>query len=68
MLINAQAETVREKKTFAKALKEHRVLVPCSGWYEWRAEGDQKRKYEFYHPDDEPLFMAGVCYPQPGAR
>ncbi|MDF0536027.1 SOS response-associated peptidase family protein [Shewanella sp. A32] len=36
LLINAKAETVREKKTFASAFKHHRVLVPCSGGYEWR--------------------------------
>ncbi len=36
LLINAQAETVREKKTFANAFAPHRCVVPCSGWYEWR--------------------------------
>ncbi|NLQ22346.1 SOS response-associated peptidase [Shewanella sp. S-1] len=33
LLINAQAETVREKKTFANAFAHHRCVVPCSGWY-----------------------------------
>ncbi|MCH4295576.1 SOS response-associated peptidase [Shewanella sp. 3B26] len=63
LLINAQAETVREKKTFAKAFREHRVLVPCSGWYEWRTEAGTKHKYAFSHPAGEPLLMAGIYYP-----
>lgn len=63
LLINAQAETVREKKTFAKAFKEHRVLVPCSGWYEWRTEGGCKHMYAFSHPAGEPMLMAGIYYP-----
>lgn len=66
LLINAQAETVREKKTFAKAFKEHRVLVPCSGWYEWRTEGSHKRKYEFSDPNGSSLLIAGIYYPSRG--
>jgi putative SOS response-associated peptidase YedK len=64
LLINAQAETVREKKTFASAFTSHRCVVPCSGWYEWREEGKkQKQKYLFSHDAAEPLYMAGIFYP-----
>ncbi|SUI62987.1 SOS response-associated peptidase [Shewanella baltica] len=64
LLINAQAETVREKKTFASAFASLRCVVPCSGWYEWREEGKkQKQKYLFSHAKGEPLYMAGICYP-----
>ncbi|MFP8845517.1 SOS response-associated peptidase [Shewanella baltica] len=62
LLINAQAETVREKKTFASAFASHRCVVPCSGWYEWREEG-KKQKYLFSHDKGEPLYMAGIRYP-----
>lgn len=64
LIINAQAETVASKKTFARAFAEHRCLVPCSGWYEWRDEGGpHKQKYYFTHRDGEPLYMAGIWYP-----
>ena len=35
LLINAQSETVITKPTFSDAIKAHRCLIPCSGWYEW---------------------------------
>ena len=64
LIINAQAETVASKKTFARAFAERRCLVPCSGWYEWRDEGGpHKEKYYFTHRDSEPLYMAGIWYP-----
>lgn len=62
-LINAQAETVREKKTFANAFAHHRCIVPCSGWYEWRDEGGKrKQKYLFSRADEQPLYMAGILF------
>ncbi|MCH1926806.1 SOS response-associated peptidase [Shewanella sp. C32] len=63
LLINAKAETVREKKTFASAFKHHRVLVPCSGWYEWHQEEGHKQKYAFGLPSGEPVLMAGILFP-----
>ncbi len=62
-LINAQYETVSEKKTFKKAYAEHRCIVPCCGWYEWKDEGAaRKQKYLFQYKVDYPLFMAGIYY------
>lgn len=62
VLINAQAETVADKPTFRDAFVQHRCLVPCSGWYEWRAEGERrKRRYTFFPASGEPGFlMAGI--------
>lgn len=64
LIINAQAETVASKKTFARAFAERRCLVPCSGWYEWRDEGGaHKQKYYFTHSSGEPLYIAGIWFP-----
>jgi putative SOS response-associated peptidase YedK len=63
MLINAQAETVANKKTFASAFAYNRCLVPCSGWFEWRS----KQKYLFSYEDNEPVYMAGILYPSDDA-
>lgn len=62
LLINAQSETVVTKATFKDAINTHRCLIPCSGWYEWRTEGDKKQKYLFSHVNDEPFLMAGILY------
>ncbi|WP_144213098.1 SOS response-associated peptidase [Shewanella donghaensis] len=64
IIINAQAETVNEKATFASAFRQQRCIIPCSGWFEWRDEGQaKKQKYRFSHTANKPLFMAGILYP-----
>lgn len=57
LIINAQSETVAEKKTFKGAFAERRCLIPCSGWYEWK-----NQKYLFTQADKSPLLMAGIWY------
>ncbi len=61
LIINAKAETVAVKATFANAFEFNRVIVPCSGWYEWREENDRKVKYLFTLGESEALFMAGIA-------
>lgn len=64
LLINAQAETVAEKRTFAHGIANHRGVIPCSGWYEWRLESGIKHKYLFQSANHHPLLMAAIYYPQ----
>ena len=62
-LINARAETVREKRSFADAFERRRCLVPADGFYEW-AEGENgasgKTPYRVAFEDDRPFAMAGI--------
>ena len=44
LLINARSETASEKKTFADSLRERRVILPASGFFEWSHDG-KKTKY-----------------------
>jgi len=63
IIINAQGETAAEKKTFKQAFANQRCLVPCSGWYEWKAEdGNKKQKYSFTHTDSIPFLMGGIWF------
>lgn len=59
-VINAKSETVQLVKMFRDAFRESRVLIPATGFYEWKELADkQKEKYEFEF--DEPLFaFAGI--------
>jgi putative SOS response-associated peptidase YedK len=69
LLINSQAETVATKPTFKRAFTEHRCLVPCAGWYEWRDEGGPRKKKYLFTPANNTFFlMAGIFYPGQGSE
>ena len=57
LLINARAETAAEKKTFAESLKERRVILPATGFYEWDAK---KTKYLFTVGDRTVFYLCGL--------
>jgi putative SOS response-associated peptidase YedK len=59
LLINARAETAADKPAFRNALRRRRVLLPATGFYEWRREG--KTKTPILFEPDEPMALAGVC-------
>lgn len=59
-MINARAETLREKPAYRNALKRRRCLIPASGFYEWRQEGET-RVPTYIFPRTAPLFaLAGL--------
>ena len=56
---NARSETITEKASFRSPIKKSRCVVPSTGWFEWRKEGDVKQPYYF---DTGALIpFAGVC-------
>ena len=57
-MINARAESVREKPAFRKAFATRRCLVPADGYYEWKNLGTEKQPWFLSTPD--PLAMAGL--------
>jgi putative SOS response-associated peptidase YedK len=67
-MINARAESVPEKASFAKAAATRRCLVPAAGWYEWQksptvkdAKGKPRKQPFFTHrADGHPIAMAGL--------
>jgi len=62
-LINARAETLHEKPAFRSLLKWHRCLVPASGFFEWKKEGNKKSPW-YLRLKDEPLFAFAGLYDQ----
>ncbi len=46
--INARSETAAEKAAFKAAMRHRRVLVPASGFYEWRRDGTGKRAQPYW--------------------
>ncbi|WP_338729581.1 SOS response-associated peptidase [Haladaptatus sp. DJG-WS-42] len=59
-LINARAETVREKRSFADAYEQRRCLVLADGFYEWAKTDTDKQPYRVAFEDDRPFAMAGL--------
>ncbi|WP_136603302.1 SOS response-associated peptidase [Salinigranum halophilum] len=58
--INARAETVREKRSFAEPFESRRCLVPADGFYEWVDRDGTKQPYRVAYEDDRPFAMAGL--------
>ena len=70
VIINARAETAREKPMFANAVKFRRCVVPSSGFYEWRHDGRGKatEKLLFRLESKPVLYMAGLYNERPEPR
>ncbi|MCX6249642.1 MAG: SOS response-associated peptidase [Bacteroidetes bacterium] len=58
-MINAKAETIREKPSFRNAFKNRRCLVLSDGFYEWKKNGD-KIPYRILVKKGLPFAMAGI--------
>ncbi|MGJ4945198.1 SOS response-associated peptidase [Bradyrhizobium sp. HKCCYLS1011] len=61
LLINARAETVRDKPAFKNALKRRRCLVPADGYYEWQSVDGRKRPYFIHRRDGAPMGFAALA-------
>ncbi|MGA2497107.1 MAG: SOS response-associated peptidase [Tepidisphaeraceae bacterium] len=60
-MINARAETLAQKRSFARCLKRRRCLIPTSGFYEWRADpGGRKAPMFIRMKDEKPFALAGL--------
>ena len=71
-LINARAEDMAGKKTFAEAVQRRRCLVPATAWFEWQANPaapkGKKTKHRLMPTLDEPWALAGLWEPIPGEK
>lgn len=59
-LSNARGETVADKPSYRDAFRRRRCLVPADGFYEWKADGQQKQAYYFSMESGEPFALGGV--------
>lgn len=62
LLINARAESVKEKVTFRTDFAQRRCAIPAGGFYEWNAA---KEKYYFTGAVGA-LYLAGIYSNAPG--
>lgn len=60
LLINARAESVKTKSTFADSFAIRRCVLPAAGFYEW----DRKKEKVTFRLGDKPiLYLAGIYRP-----
>jgi putative SOS response-associated peptidase YedK len=59
-MINARSETVTEKPSFKYAFNKRRLLIPASGFFEWKKEGGVSQPYYIYRKDEKIFSMAGL--------
>jgi putative SOS response-associated peptidase YedK len=59
-MINARAETLLEKPSFKQLVATRRCLVPASGFYEWRREGNRKVPMWITLKSREPFAFPGL--------
>lgn len=64
MIINARSETIMHKTTFAQSFNYNRIVVPCSGWYEWIITAQGSTKALFKSQNNSVLLMAGIQFPK----
>ena len=58
--INARAETLVTSNLYKQPFAKRRCLIPTSGWYEWKHEGEHKQPYFIKPKGDDGFAFAGV--------
>ena len=59
-LINARLETIDEKVSFKKSIKNFRCVAVANGFYEWKRDDKEKIPHYFVREDKKPIFLAGI--------
>ena len=59
-LINIRSDTLMNKETFLRLLKQKRCLIPADGFYEWKKDGNEKKPYYIYMADKKLFAFAGL--------
>jgi len=59
-LINARAETIREKPSFRAAFHKRRCLIVATGFIEWRQLEDHKQAFHIHRQDNQLFAFAGI--------
>lgn len=59
LLINARSETAAQKRTFSESLRDKRIVLPATGFYEW-SHDSQKQKYLFTIDGRPVIYLCGL--------
>ena len=59
-LINARLETIDEKVSFKKLIKNNRCVAVADGFYEWKRDENEKTPNYFFRKDNNLIYFAGI--------
>jgi len=59
-MINARAESLEQKKSYAQPFKSRRCVVPASGFYEWKSAGNEKIPHYITQKSSPIMNFAGL--------
>lgn len=62
LLINARSETISEKNSFKAAVRYRRMLIPASGFYEWRRTDDKQLQAYMVRPRNGAIVAFAGLY------
>jgi putative SOS response-associated peptidase YedK len=61
-VFNSRLETIKKKAIWMNLFANNRMLVPMSGFYEWKNKDTQKIPYRIFIPGEELFFAAAIYY------
>ena len=59
-LINAKAETVESRPTFAESFAQRRCVIPASGFYEWNGPSYARQPFWIHRRDGDLVLFGGL--------
>lgn len=59
LLINARVETAATKASFKAAMRHRRILIPASGFYEWKGSGRKNAQAWWVRPEGGGIVAFG---------
>jgi putative SOS response-associated peptidase YedK len=58
--INARSEGVFQSRLYRDLVVRQRCVIPISGFFEWKREGDRKRPFKIHLKDEPIMSVAGI--------
>jgi putative SOS response-associated peptidase YedK len=58
--INARGETVFQSRLYRDLVVRQRCIVPLSGFFEWKTDGQRKRPFKIHLWDEPIMSVAGI--------
>jgi putative SOS response-associated peptidase YedK len=58
--INAKSETVFQRRFYRDLVVRQRCIVPLSGFYEWKKDGQGRRPFNIHLRDETIMSVAGI--------